>query len=67
MTARPSYKLTFFDRHGPDGALRMRAAAYAFGVGALLGTELGGRLEVGRAPGGGTRARIDVPLDQDGR
>lgn len=35
---RPSYKVTFFDRHGPDGVLRIRAAAYALGV---LGTILG--------------------------
>ena len=32
MKARPSYKPTFFDRHGPDGALRIRAAAYAMSV-----------------------------------
>ena len=32
MKARPSYKPTFMDRHGPDGALRIRAAAYALGV-----------------------------------
>ena len=24
------YRLTFFDRHGPDGMLRLKAAAYAF-------------------------------------
>ena len=40
MTERPSYKTTFFDRHGPDGALRIKAMGYAvmvfgltFGVG----------------------------------
>lgn len=38
MKARPSYKPTFFDRHGPDGVLRIRAAAYALSV---LGTILG--------------------------
>lgn len=38
MKARPSYKVTFFDRHGPDGVLRIRAAAYAMTV---LGTILG--------------------------
>jgi hypothetical protein len=38
MTERPSYKVTFFDRHGPDAALRIRAAAYSFTV---LGTILG--------------------------
>jgi hypothetical protein len=32
MKPRPSYKLTFFDRHGPDGALRIRAFAYAMMV-----------------------------------
>lgn len=32
MKARPRYKPTFFDRHGPDGALRIRAAAYALSV-----------------------------------
>jgi tetratricopeptide (TPR) repeat protein len=31
----PRYKVTFLDRHGPDGALRIRAAAYALSV---LGT-----------------------------
>lgn len=33
---RPSYKITFLDRHGPDGALRIRAAAYACTVAALI-------------------------------
>jgi hypothetical protein len=32
MKVRPRYKLTFFDRHGPDGVLRIRAAAYALSV-----------------------------------
>lgn len=41
MKPRPGYKITFLDRHGPDGALRIRAFAYAmmcFGlsVGACL-------------------------------
>lgn len=29
---RPGYKVTFLDRHGPDGALRLRAAAYSLSV-----------------------------------
>lgn len=29
MTGRSSYKLTFMDRHGPDGGLRLKAAGYA--------------------------------------
>lgn len=28
MTDRPSYKPTFMDRHGPEGALRIKAAGY---------------------------------------
>jgi hypothetical protein len=38
MGTESGYKVTFFDRHGPDGALRMRAAAHAL---AVLGTILG--------------------------
>jgi hypothetical protein len=38
MKARPRYKSTFFDRHGPDGVLRIRAAGYAL---AVLGTIVG--------------------------
>jgi hypothetical protein len=38
MKAERGYKVTFFDRHGPDGALRIRAAAHAL---AVLGTILG--------------------------
>lgn len=38
MKARPRYKTTYFDRHGPDGVLRIRAAAYAVSV---LGTVVG--------------------------
>lgn len=48
MTSRSRYKLTFMDRHGPDGSLMLRAigpaslasalSAAAFG---LLGTKLG--------------------------
>lgn len=37
MKTRPAYKPTFFDRHGPDGVLRIRAASYALTV---LGTIL---------------------------
>ena len=44
MTERPSYKPTFLDRHGPDGALRIRAMGYgamvfglAFGAASLKG------------------------------
>ena len=38
MKRRSSYKLTFFDRHGPDGALRLKA----FGHGAMVfGTVVG--------------------------
>ena len=29
MKERPSYKVTFFDRHGPEGALRIKAFSYA--------------------------------------
>lgn len=36
MKARPSYKPTFLDRHGPEGALRIRAAAYAFSVAGII-------------------------------
>ena len=38
MTQRPRYKLTFFDRHGPDAVLRIRAGAYALSVfGTIVG------------------------------
>jgi hypothetical protein len=38
MNAPPSYKPTFFDRHGPEGALRIRAGAYALSVfGTIVG------------------------------
>jgi two-component system, sensor histidine kinase PdtaS len=33
----------------------------------LVESELGGSLEIGPAADGGTRARIDVPLDEPGR
>lgn len=36
MKARPSYKPTFLDRNGPEGALRIRAAAYAFSVAGII-------------------------------
>lgn len=32
MKRRSSYKITFFDRHGPEGALRLHALKYAFVV-----------------------------------
>jgi hypothetical protein len=38
MSERPSYKPTFLDRHGPDGALRIRAAGYGVMV---FGTTVG--------------------------
>ncbi len=48
MTRRPSYKVTFFDRHGPEGARLLHAARfgfYAFGAGFVIfgaaGTKLG--------------------------
>jgi hypothetical protein len=47
MTDRPSYKPTFFDRHGPDGTLRIKAVGYAvtvfgltFGVASARGAPL---------------------------
>ena len=47
MTDRPSYKRTFFDRHGPDGALQIKAVGYAvmvfgltFGVASARGAPL---------------------------
>ncbi|HYC50824.1 MAG TPA: tetratricopeptide repeat protein [Gemmatimonadaceae bacterium] len=36
MTERPSYKQTFFDRHGPEGAIRIKAIGYAFMVFGLI-------------------------------
>lgn len=36
LKQRPSYKITFLDRHGPEGALRIRAAAYSTTVTALI-------------------------------
>src|SRR5262245_40118940 len=39
MTRRSSYKITFFDRHGPEGARVLHAARfgmYAFGAGTLM-------------------------------
>lgn len=39
MTRRSSYKITFLDRHGPAGVLRLRAAAYGvvvFGMSLLM-------------------------------
>lgn len=44
MKRRSSYKVTFFDRHGPDGALALHAARYAlvvFGLALLLSSILG--------------------------
>ena len=38
MTERPRYKPTFLDRHGPEGALRIRAAGFGFMV---FGTTVG--------------------------
>ena len=35
MTRRSSYKLTFFDKHGPDAGLRIKAFSYALMVLAL--------------------------------
>ena len=32
MKRRSSYKLTFFDKHGPDGALRLKAVAQVLPV-----------------------------------
>lgn len=47
MTPRSSYKQTFMDRHGPEGALRIRAFGYgmmcfglAFGVAIIRGAPL---------------------------
>ena len=48
MKRRSSYKITFFDRHGPDGALRLKVAAQgvtvfglAFGVCMSRGVPIG--------------------------
>ncbi|HEU4994871.1 MAG TPA: hypothetical protein VFT29_08625, partial [Gemmatimonadaceae bacterium] len=45
MTGRSRYKVTFFDRHGPDGAILLRAArfgSYAFGAGTVMFGYVGG-------------------------
>ena len=45
MKRRSSYKLTYFDKHGPDGALRLKALGTALpvlGFGLLLFAVLGG-------------------------
>ena len=60
MKDRPSYKVTFFDRHGPDGVLRIRAAAYALGV---LGTILG--YEVPKYDGELGQPNVFVPVAAD--
>lgn len=36
MKRRSSYKLTFFDRHGPDGEVRLKAFGYGFMVWGLI-------------------------------
>jgi len=48
MKRRSSYKLTFFDRHGPDGALRLKA----YGHGAMVfGTVVGAAFLAGTLAG----------------
>ena len=47
MKRRPSYKVTFLDRHGPEGAIRLTAVKYgftAFGLGTLMFGLLGVKL-----------------------
>lgn len=57
MKRRSSYKLTFFDRHGPDGALRLKAFGYAMMV---FGTVVGAAFLAGTI--GGVRMFSLVPL-----
>lgn len=57
MKRRSSYKLTFFDRHGPDGGLRLKA----YGHGAMVfGTVVGAAFLVGTI--GGVNMFGFVPL-----
>ena len=57
MKRRSSYKLTFFDRHGPDGALRLKA----YGHGAMVfGTVVGAAFMAGTI--GGVNMFSFVPL-----
>lgn len=48
-TPRPGYKLTFMDRHGPEGAQRLKALGYAltvFGVSFVMFAALAMKLQV---------------------
>src|SRR5262245_58052411 len=48
MKRRSSYKLTFFDRYGPEGEVRMKAFAYGLMV---CGTVIGATMLVGAIAG----------------